>query len=89
MAKNHFIMDWPLLGISVECEPRENDINGWIYDWWIERMPFRYVQSHAFLTGGVINSLNVRMPDAARTGRQAARDHSSEQDLAWPGAPCL
>jgi hypothetical protein len=84
MEKKHFIMSWPVLGISVECGPRKNGANGWIYDWWIERMPFRYVQSHAYCTGEVINSLNVRMEETL----PELGDHPLEiirQNQTWPG----
>jgi hypothetical protein len=56
-------MTWPELNISIECEPRENGINNWIYEWWIKRMPIKYVQSHVALTGEVFTTLNVRMPE--------------------------
>jgi hypothetical protein len=83
MTRNNFIMSWPVLGIEIECEPRDNGME-WLYDWWIERMPFRYVQSHAFLTGEVINSLNVRMgetlPDPTSKTVEIIR-----QNKTWPG----
>ena len=84
MATKNFIMSWPALGISVECEPRENGANKWVYDWWIERMPFRYVQSHAYLTGGVINSLNVRMEETLPE-RGDRPVEIIRQNKTWPG----
>lgn len=50
----HFIATWPELNMSVECEPRENGANRWIYDWYIEHMPIKYLQLHAAVCGKVI-----------------------------------
>lgn len=59
----HFLMAWPELDVSVECEPLA--INRSIYDWWIERMPLRAVQSHALVTGPLIYCLCVWLPERA------------------------
>ena len=61
----HFIMRWPELGISVECEPLE--YNRGIYDWWLDHMPIKAVQSHAAVTGEVFYTLNIRLPEPAPT----------------------
>lgn len=49
----NFIASWPELNVCVECEPRENGINKWIYDWYIEHMPIKYLQLHAAVCGKV------------------------------------
>jgi len=56
-------MTWPELGISVECEPLE--YNRGIYDWWLDHMPIKAVQSHAAVTGEVFYTLNIRLPEPA------------------------
>jgi len=57
----HFFMKWPELDMSVECEPLE--YNRCIYDWWLDHMPIRAVQSHAAVTGDVFYTLNIRLPE--------------------------
>ena len=61
--ERHFIMKWPELGISIECEPLP--YNRGIYDWWINHMPIKAVQSHAAVTGDCMYTLNVRLPETA------------------------
>jgi hypothetical protein len=61
--ERHFVMRWPELDISVECEPLP--YNRGIYEWWLDHMPIKAVQSHAAVTGDVFYTLNVRLPETA------------------------
>ncbi len=63
VEERHFVMRWPELNISVECEPLE--YNRGIYEWWLDHFPIKAVQSHAAVTGDVIYTLNVRLPETA------------------------
>ena len=58
--RKNFRMTWPELGVSVECEPLE--INTVIYDWWIENMPIKAVQSHALVSGDLAYCLCAWTP---------------------------
>jgi len=64
-GERHFIMRWPELGISIECEPLE--YNRGIYDWWLDHFPIKAVQSHAAVTGDLFYTLNVRLPETPPT----------------------
>ncbi len=48
----HFIVTWPELNMSVECEPNPDGSNLWIYNWYVEHMPFEFLQLNALCTGG-------------------------------------
>lgn len=61
--ERHFIMKWPELDLGVECEPLKE--NRKIYDWWMDHLPIKAVQSHAVVTGCVFYTLNVRLPETA------------------------
>jgi hypothetical protein len=60
-ARN-FLMTWVEWKTAVECEQMD-PVNQWVYDWWLDRFPIRYVQSHVALTGAVINAMNVLLPE--------------------------
>ena len=64
----NFIMTWPELKNSIECQPREDGVHRWIYDWYLSHMPIRYVQLHAALTGGVMytwTQVSATLPELA------------------------
>lgn len=49
----HMIMSWPKLGISVELKPNDDGANKWIYDWYYDHLPVRFLQLHSVVTGDV------------------------------------
>lgn len=59
--ERQFIMKWPELDRSVECAPLK--FNRKAYEWWMDHLPIRAVQSHAAVTGWCMYSLNVRLPE--------------------------
>ncbi len=61
--KRNFIMRWPELDVSVECEPLKH--NRMIYDWWMDHFPIRAVQSHAMVTGPDMYALSIWLPEPA------------------------
>ena len=61
----NFIMTWPELNVSVECEPLED--NRQIYAWWLSQMPIKTIQTHAAVTGNLMYNLNVWMPERLPT----------------------
>ena len=63
VEERHFVMRWPELDISIECKALP--YNRGIYDWWLDHMPIKAVQSHAAVTGEVMYTLNVRLPEVA------------------------
>ena len=60
MAENKtFFMEWPALGIKVECGPIE--INRHAYDWFLENLPLSGLQGHAAVSGWLMYIMNLKL----------------------------
>ncbi len=59
----NFIMSFPELSLSVEVEPISK--NKKLYDWFLENLPLKGVQSHAVVSGKIIYIMNLRMKKAS------------------------
>ena len=53
-----FIMRWPSLGKQVRFEKIGH--NQPIFDWWVEQLPAKAVQSHTIVSGWCLSTLVVR-----------------------------
>ncbi len=59
----NLIMSFPELSLSVEVEPITK--NKKLYDWFLENLPLKGVQSHAVVSGKIIYIMNLRMKKAS------------------------
>jgi hypothetical protein len=59
--ERHFIMKWPELDISVEVKPIEFGKD--VYEWFLNQLPIRALQSHAVINGGMTYTNNLRLPE--------------------------
>ncbi len=55
----NLIMSFPELKLSVEAEALT--VNRPLFDWFLENLPLRGVQSHAVVSGKIIYIMNLRM----------------------------
>lgn len=53
-----FIMRWPSLGKQVRFEKIGH--NQHVFDWWVEQLPAKAVQSHTIVSGWCLSTLVVR-----------------------------
>src|SRR5512135_348370 len=76
----NFIMSFPELSLSVEVEPINK--NKKLYDWFLENLPLKGVQSHAVVSGKIIYIMNLRMkkPSPVRYRDLAFEDLSEAKD---------
>ena len=76
----NFIMSFPELSLSVEVEPINK--NKKLYDWFLENLPLKGVQSHAVVSGKIIYIMNLRMkkPSPVRYRDLAFEDLSKAND---------
>jgi hypothetical protein len=75
-----FIMSFPELRLSVKVEPLAK--NRKLYDWFLENLPLKGVQSHAVVSGKIIYIMNLRMkkPSPVRYRDLAVEDLSEAKD---------
>lgn len=75
-----FLMSFPELNLSVQVEPLAK--NQELYDWFLENLPLKGVQSHAVVSGKLIYIMNLRMKKAApvRYRDLAVEDLSEARD---------
>jgi hypothetical protein len=75
-----FLMSFPELNLSVKVEPLANNQN--LYDWFLENLPLKGVQSHAVVSGKLIYIMNLRMkkPSPVRYRDLAVEDLSEAKD---------
>ena len=75
-----FLMSFPELNLSVKVEPLANNQN--LYDWFLENLPLKGIQSHAVVSGKIIYIMNLRMKKACpvRYRDLAVEDLSEAKD---------
>jgi hypothetical protein len=75
-----FLMSFPELNLSVKVEPLAK--NQKLYDWFLENLPLKGVQSHAVVSGKIIYIMNLRMkkPSPVRYRDLAVEDLSEAKD---------
>src|SRR4030042_2261959 len=75
-----FLMSFPELNLSVKVEPLANNQN--LYDWFLENLPLKGIQSHAVVSGKIIYIMNLRMKKACpvRYRHLAVEDLSEGKD---------
>jgi len=75
-----FIMSFPELNLSVKAESLAK--NQKLYDWFLESLPLKGVQSHAVVSGKIIYIMNLRMkkPSPVRYRDLAVEDLSEAKD---------
>ena len=56
----YFVIRWPSLGKQVRCGGI--DLNPGIFEWWVEQLPIKAVQTHTLVSGSVLSTLVVRAP---------------------------
>jgi hypothetical protein len=52
-----FIMRWPSTGAQVRCDKIDHNQN--IFDWWVEQLPTKAVQSHTMVSGWCLSMFAV------------------------------
>jgi len=55
----HFVMSFPELNLSVKAEPLS--VNRDLFNWFVENLPLKGIQSHAVVSGKIIYIMNLRM----------------------------
>jgi hypothetical protein len=67
-------MRWPSLGKQVRCDGI--DLNHDIFDWWVEQLPIKAVQTHTLVSGRVLSMTVVRTtaPYTWEPGSEATED---------------
>lgn len=56
----YFIIRWPSLGKHVRCGGI--DLNPGIFEWWVDQLPIKAIQTHTLVSGSVLSTLVVRTP---------------------------
>ncbi len=60
MAENRIlVMEWPELDIEVECEPLA--FNRQAYEWFLDNLPLKGIQTHAVVSGKLIYIMNLKL----------------------------
>lgn len=75
-----FLMSFPEINLSVQVKPLSK--NQKLYDWFLENLPLKGVQSHAVVSGKIIYIMNLRMkkPSPVRYRDLAVEDLSEAKD---------
>src|SRR4030042_5633807 len=71
----YFTMNFPELGLSVKVDPLP--VNKDLFDWFLENLPLKGVQSHAAVSGKLIYIMNLRM----KKGRSFRYQDLAVEDL--------
>jgi hypothetical protein len=71
----YFAMNFPELGLSVKVDPLS--VNKDLFDWFLENLPLKGVQSHAAVSGKLIYIMNLRM----KKGRSFRYQDLAVEDL--------
>jgi len=77
---DRFIMRWPSLGTQVRCEKIGH--NQHIFDWWVEQLPIKSVQSHTMVSGWCLSVVTARIktPWTWEPGNEVREDLSLSPD---------
>lgn len=84
-----FIMRWPDLGAQVRCG--KIDHNQHIFDWWVEQLPIKAIQSHTMVSGCCLSvvAARIKAPWTWEPGYEIREDMSLSPDgrmkiQSWP-----
>ena len=77
---DRFIMRWPSLGTQVRCD--KIDHNQHIFDWWVEQLPIKSIQSHTMVSGWCLSVVTARIktPWTWQPGEEVREDMSLSPD---------
>lgn len=77
------IMRWPELDISIELMPCPDGANQWIYDWYYDHLPVKYLQLHSTVTGDVFYTffdIGDTLPKANDTDHKVVHTQINDQN---------
>jgi hypothetical protein len=75
-----FVMRWPSLGTQVRCGKISH--NQHIFDWWVEQLPIKALQSHTMVSGWCLSVFfaRVKTPWTWELGNEVREDMSLSPD---------